>query len=156
MSDTETLKEIRDNVSSLSNTMAGFLAAQTVLNDSQKSINETNTNMLSKISESMVKSEAMQSEMNGQSQRITELSVRQSATEDKVSFVSEQVAVNKSILNHVQDLKKVWAKAGIGMFFAILVSTVALVYGTAAKQEASEKTTEQLKSALTELLARKE
>ncbi len=156
MSDTETLKEIRDNVSSLSNTMAGFLAAQTVLNDSQKSINETNTNMLSKISESMVKSEAMQSEMNGQSQRITELSVRQSATEDKVSFVSEQVAVNKSILNHVQDLKKVWTKAGIGMFFAILVSTVALVYGTAAKQEASEKTTEQLKSALTELLARKE
>lgn len=156
MSDEGTLNQIRDNVSSLSTTMTSFLSAQTVLNESQKLINETNTSTLNKISESMTKSDAMQVELNGQSQRITEQALRQAATDDKISSLVEQVAVTTVLTGQTQDLKKTWSKAAVGVFFMFLASLGTMVYGTVAKQEASENSSAQLQAVLTELLARKE
>ena len=104
----------------------------------------------------MARSEAMQVELNGHTQRMTEMSHKQTVTDDKVVNLSEQVTINKILVDQTQDLKKIFAKSMVGVFFMFLVSVGASVYSTNAKQEASAESSDQLQTVLAELLAKKE
>jgi len=142
MSGEPTLSSINENLNGLSSDMKAFIAAQRV-------INESNTKTMDKIGESMAKSDAMQIELNGQSQRVTELSHKQSATDSKVVSLSEQVAVNKVLVGQTQDLKKMFAKSMVGIFVMFLLSIGSSVYSTNAKQVANLDLADQLAKILT-------
>ena len=145
MSDDPTLNKINDNLNGLSIVMESFIAAQKV-------INESNAKTMDKIGESMAKSDAMQIELNGQSQRVTEISHKLTATEGKVVILSEQVAVNKVLVGQTQDLKKMFAKSMVGIFVMFLLSIGSSVYSTSAKQVANLDLADQL----AKILAKKE
>lgn len=137
MSDEPTLNSINESLNSLSNAMTSFVSAQNVMNESQKGINETNTRTLEKLGDALSKSESMQVEINGINQKQTEQQHEISFISKEVSAVTTQVAVNKTLVDQTQDLKKMFSKAMIGVFFMFLVSLGSLVYSTYTKQQSN-------------------
>lgn len=145
MKDDPALTKINDNLNELSSDMKSFISAQMV-------INESNAKTLEKIGDSMAKTDAMQVELNGQSQRVTELSHKLASTDAKVISISEQVAVNKVLVGQTQDLKKMFTRSMIGIFVMFLMMIGSSVYGTNAKEGANLDLAEQL----SKILAKKE
>lgn len=138
MSEEATLREIRDSVSDLSVTMASFLSVQAVLNESQKVINESNTNTLNKISDSMRNSEAMQVEMNGQTQRLTELSQVVKENEKQTAVHTTQLAVTKTVVESHNEVKVMFTRAFIALGIAFTIAIGSQVFLTQGNNEVQQ------------------
>ena len=94
----------------------------TMFMESQKEVNNTVSKAIEHMASTAIKSESMQVEMNGQSERINDLSHKVSGIDKKVHELSEQVVVNKLLVSQTQDLKKMFTKAMVGVFFMFLCS----------------------------------
>lgn len=136
-------------------TLSSIDTKLTMFLESQKAVNESNSKTLDKLSTALAKSEALQVEFNAQSQRVTEISHKMSTMDDKVSNLSEQVAINKILVGQTQDLKNMFAKSMVGIFVMFLLSIGSAVYGAYAKQESDSQSADQLKTVLAEVLAKK-
>jgi len=133
-------------------TLRDISTSLAVFIESQKLVNESNSKTLDKLSDSLLKSESLQIEFNGQAARVTELSHKLSSFGDKVVTLSEEVAVNKVLIGQTQDLKGYVLKAMVGVVFMFAITILASVYTTNAKSEANQE----VSALLAEILKSKE
>jgi len=123
-----TIESVNSNISKLSEIMKSFISAQTVTN-------ESNAKTLDKLSDVLSKSESMQTEINGISNRITEIVHDAQISNRDISDIKEGMAVNKSQLSQFQDIKKMFLSAMIGVFFMFLTTLAAQVYNSQNRDE---------------------
>ncbi len=110
--------------------------------DSQKSVNENISNAISELAKTASKSDAMQVEMNGQTQRVTELSHTVKDMEKQLATHGTQLAVNKTIIKQQQDMKVMFTRAfiALGVAFTIAIgSQVFMNQGSSEVQKAMIK-----------------
>jgi len=132
-----TLKDISDNLSALNAAMTGFVSAQTVINESQKVTNETNAKTFEKLSDSLAKSESMQVEINGINQKQTEQQCELYNLSKDVSEIDKRGAIDNVLVGQSQDLKKIFIRSMVGVFFMFLMSLGTLIYSTATKTQSN-------------------
>ena len=111
---------------------------------SQERVNESVSKAIEHMATSASKSESMQVEMNGQSERINDLSHKVSGIDKKVHELSEQVVVNKLLVSQTQDLKKMFTKAMVGVFFMFLCSLGVQLMQNQQKNEYKNVTLEEV------------
>ncbi len=106
--------------------------------DSQKSVNEMISNAITELAKTASKSDALQVEMNGQTQRVTELSHTVKEIEKHVALHETQLAVNKTIIKQQQDMKVMFTRAFIALGVAFTVAIGSQVFMNQGSNEVQQ------------------